>query len=417
MSGLSRQFPKKFLWGASTAAHQVEGGTHNQWSVWELENAHSLAAQAPYQYGDLDAWSDVAASAKRADNYVSGKACDHYRRYKEDFDLLEKLNLTAFRFSLEWSRLEPREGEWDAGEVEHYRRYLEELARRGITPIVTLVHFTLPVWFSEKGGFERRGNLPYFERYVEKVMSELGKHMKYIITINEPEVYADMSYRRGEWPPNLTSRLKAQQVVEHMISAHKKAARVIHAMNRRFKVSMAYSLAHIYPGDDAWLTRVSAAKAKWLRHYVLRRTYKANDFIGLNYYHTDRYYGSRVHNPDQRTNDLGWDMHPADIRHVIMDLHERYKKPIMITENGLADAADEHRSWWLLQTVGAIGEAIGEGANVIGYLHWSLLDNFEWDKGFWPRFGLVAVNYETMERTVKPSARVYARIVKKMGNT
>src|SRR5665648_558243 len=182
-------FPKHFLWGASTSAYQVEGNTHNQWSVWELENAKSLAARSPYHYSDLDNWNAISSQAKKPSNYVSGTASNHYERFEEDFALLEDMNMNAFRFSIEWSRVEPEEGAWNVEAIEHYKQYVKKLKQRDIEPVVTLFHFTLPIWFTQKGGFEKRRNVEYFVRFAEKMAEELGSSVKYFITINEPLVY------------------------------------------------------------------------------------------------------------------------------------------------------------------------------------------------------------------------------------
>src|SRR5690606_5391821 len=149
---------------------QVEGGNHNQWSVWELENAKSKAAQAKHQWEDLESWEMIKEEAQNPDSYVSGKAADHYNRYEQDFDLLQKMNMNALRFSVEWSRVEPEEGAWNVAAVEHYKNYAAELKKRGIEPVVTLFHFTLPVWFVAKGGFEKRANVKYFVRFAEKIV-------------------------------------------------------------------------------------------------------------------------------------------------------------------------------------------------------------------------------------------------------
>ena len=196
-------FPKRFLWGVSTSAHQIEGGNHNQWSVWELENAKSLAAQAPYQYDDLANWPDIRSAAKSASNYVSGKAANHYTLYEQDIQLVKKMNMNAFRFSVEWSRIEPEQGVWNAEAVEHYKSVLAELKKQDIEPIVTLFHFTLPVWFAKLGGFEKRANVDHFVNFSERILAELGSAVKYVITINEPEVYAIESYYRAKWPPQV----------------------------------------------------------------------------------------------------------------------------------------------------------------------------------------------------------------------
>ncbi len=415
MTKPSISFPKKFLWGASTSAHQIEGGNHNQWSQWELDNAKALAAQAEYHFADLESWPLIAARAKKPSNYVSDRAVDHFHRFESDFDLARSLNLNALRFSLEWSRIEPEEGVWSVEAIEHYRRYFAALQARGITPVVTLFHRTLPTWFADMGGFAKRANVQYYVRFVEKVLDEFGKDMKWIITIHEPEMYAGMSYLYGVWPPQVQHKWQMWRVVENMISAHNKAAKLIHKRGRRYKVSMAYNISHMYPGDDARLTQWSASLMDWVRnHYILSRTARSNDFIGLNYFMSDRVYGYRVHNPDHHHSDLGWDMQPYDLRYVLEMLSERYQKPILITENGVADMADESRQWWLTQTIRAMHTARIHGVDLLGYLHYSLLDGFEWDRGFWPRFGLIEVDNGTLERTVRPSAKAFARMIDKL---
>ncbi len=415
MTKLATSFPKKFLWGASSSAHQVEGGTHNQWTAWELENAASLAVAARYHFGDVVGFKQFEKQAKNPANYVSGKAVDHYNRYETDFDLLKKMNMNAWRFSIEWSRVEPEKDAWNSAAIDHYRSYLLALKKREITPIVTLFHFTLPEWFSAKGGFEKRANIKYFERFVAKIVDELGAHFRYVITINEPQVYAFESYSKGNWPPAHVSKREALKVLGNCIRAHNRVAKAIKQSSRKFQISMAYNIAHVYAGDDARLSEMSAHIVDFANnHYILKRTIKSCDFIGLNYYFSDRIYGYRTHNPNEYQSDLGWDMQPSDIRRVIEELHDRYNKPVFVTENGLADANDSRRQWWLKQTLEALSQAIKGGVPVIGYLHWSLTDNFEWDKGRWPRFGLFAVNYATMERTPRPSAVALAKILRKI---
>lgn len=412
-SGLN--FPKKFLWGASTSSHQVEGNTHNQWSVWELEHARTLAAQAGYHYGDLERWDDIKVQAKQPGNYVSGVAADHYNRYEEDFALLESMNMNAFRFSIEWSRVEPEEGAWNIEAIEHYKQYVRELKKRDIEPIVTLFHFTLPIWFCNKGGFEKHSNTKYFVRYAEKIISELGSDVKFIVTINEPRIYAYQSYRLGEWPPNVMSKWTHWRVLNNLARAHNQAAKVIHAVNRRYKVSIAKNSAYVYAGDNAILSRKYADFLQYTTDtYFLRKVVKQCDWLGVNYYFSDRVYGYRVHNPDMHLSDLGWDMSPANLEFVLLRLSDKYKLPIIVLENGLADATDEQRQWWLTQTISAMQRAIDEGVKLYGYLHWSLLDNFEWDKGSWPRFGLASVDYKTQKRTLRPSAVWYGKVIKKL---
>jgi len=406
-------FPKKFLWGAAISAHQAEGGTHNQWTVWELENAKSKAAQAAYHFEDLDSWQDVEKEAKDPNSYVSGKSADHYNKFEEDFDLLKKMNMNAFRFSVEWSRVEPAEGAWNVEAVEHYKHYAAELKRRGIEPVVTLFHFTLPVWFVKRGGFENRANVKYFVRFADRIIRELGSSVRLIITVNEPEIYANESYLAGNWPPNITSKPKAWRVINNLAYAHNKVAEAIHSINRRYKVSIAKNSNYFYAGDDALLSRKSTDFMQYFQDdYFLKKVVKNCDFLGVNYYFSNRVYGYRVHNPDERVSDLGWDLSPGDIQHALERLHEKYHLPIIITENGLADAGDAHRQWWLTQTLIAMQKAMSNGVKLEGYLHWSLLDNFEWDKGRWPRFGLAEVNYDTKERKLRPSAIWFGKIIK-----
>lgn len=406
-------FPKKFLWGAATSAHQVEGNTHNQWTVWELEHAKTKAAQAPHQWGDLDSWEYIAKEATDPQTYVSGSGVDHYTRYEEDFDLLQKMHMNAFRFSIEWSRVEPSEGAWSVEAIEHYKQYVAELKRRNIEPVVTLFHFTLPTWFTARGGFEKRANVKYFLRFADKIMHELGSSVRLVITINEPEIYAHESYRVGSWPPNVSSKKLYLRVLNNLAYAHNQTAQLIHGINRRYKVSIAKNSAYYYAGDDAVLSQKSTGIMQYANDdYFLRKVIKTCDFLGINYYFSNRVYGYRVHNPNERVSDLGWDMNPAHIQFALERLHEKYGLPLLVTENGLADANDEARQWWLTQTLIGMQKAMDNGVRLDGYLHWSLLDNFEWDKGFWPRFGLVHVDHRTKERTLRASALWFGKVIK-----
>ena len=410
-------FPKRFLWGAATAAHQVEGGNHNQWTVWELENAKTKAAQAEYHINEFPNWEHIRREARSANNYVSDKLADHYNRYLEDFDLLKQMNMNAYRFSIEWSRIEPREGVWDAAAIDHYREYVMSLKRLGIEPVVTLFHFTLPVWFAEMGGFEKRANVKYFVRFAEKIIGELGTNVRLIITINEPEVYATESYYQQNWPPAQNSKYLWWRVVNNMAYAHKQVAKTLHAKNRRYRISIAKNSNYFYAGDNAWLSEASAAVMQYFQDdYFIKKFIKHCDFLGVNYYQTQRVYGYRIHNPTDQLTDVHWTLAPGDLQYVLERLHRKYQKPMIITENGLADSEDTNRQWWISQTLIAMQKAMASGVELQGYLHWSLMDNFEWAYGKWPRFGLAAVDYKTGERTLRPSAHWFGRIIKKIRN-
>lgn len=411
------QFPKGFLWGATTSAHQVEGGNHNQWTVWEQENAKSLATQASHQYDDLPGWQRNKKLATTPANYVSGRAVDHYNRYEEDFDLLEQMNMNAYRFSVEWSRIEPEEGAWNAAALAHYKAYVAELKKRKIEPVLTLFHFTLPIWFAEKGGFEKRKNIQYFVRFAEKVMSELGSNIRYVITINEPAVYASESYHQGTWTPNLQNRTTMLRVLRNLAVAHKRTNKAIKQIQARAKVSVAYNSSYVYAGDDSKLSRATASLLQWSGDdYFLRKVSKHCDFLGVNYYFSNRVYGYRVHNPNHELSDLGWDLAPENLEYVLVRLWDKYKLPIMITENGIADGEDALRQKWLTKTIAAMQNAMKEDVKLIGYLHWSLLDNFEWAYGRWPRFGLAAVDYRNLNRSLRPSAVWFGKVIKHIRN-
>src|SRR5512139_2764276 len=172
--------PKQFFWGASTASHQVEGHTQNQWSVWERQRAEQLAKTAHKRYGWQPNWKDIEAQATNPANYISGHGVEHFEHYQEDFDILKKLNLNAFRFSIQWARLEPEEGKWNPAAVEHYKKYIHELRARHIEPFLNLWHWTMPVWFTDKGGFAKRSNIKYFKAYVQKIAEELLDEVDYV---------------------------------------------------------------------------------------------------------------------------------------------------------------------------------------------------------------------------------------------
>jgi beta-glucosidase len=409
------RFPADFLWGAVVSAHQTEGGNHNQWSVWELENARSLAAQASYQYGDLENWHSIERQAKSPDNYVSAKAVDHYHQYQHDFDLVKRMHMNALRFSVEWSRLQPEKDAWNVDEMQHYKEYVAALKQRGLEPIVTLFHITLPVWFVEMGGFEKRRNVRYFVDFAEKVISELGPAIQFVITMHEPDEYVRQSYLIGRWPPQDQSRSRAFRVLNNLALAHNRVAELLHAQSGRYKVSVAKNSAYIYPGDDAWLTVRASAAIQYIHDdYFLQKVMKTCDFIGVNYHGSQRIYGYRVHNDNKEISDLGNDLHPDHLAHALERLSERYKKPILVTESGIADATDRRRKWWLMQSIIAMQQALSSGVELIGYLHGGLLDSFEWDKGFWPRYGLYEVDRKSMKRSARPSAAWLSKVIKSL---
>jgi beta-glucosidase len=410
-------FPKNFYWGASTAAHQVEGGLHNDWTVWELANASQLAKNASHKLGNLANWPDIKAQAQDPHNYVSGEGIDHYHRYKEDFDIVEKLHMNAFRFGIEWARLEPEEGQWDQEAVEHYRQYVKELRTRGIEPFLNIWHWTVPVWFQEKGAFTKRANVKYFERFVQKISDEYGADLSYIITLNEPNVYASLGFVTATRPPQEKNYWQGAVAYWHLRLAHKRAYAILKTAHPHLQVGIAAQLGNIQakrPHNfmDVITTRVMRYAWNW---WFLRRTRNQQDFVGINYYFTDYYQNFRPQNPKAPVNDLGWYMEPEGIYPLMLRTWAHYKKPIFITENGVADANDQYRRWWIEETVIAMERALSEGVDLRGYFHWSLLDNFEWEAGWWPKFGLVEVDRKNgMKRTLRPSAKWFADLIKQL---
>lgn len=327
----------------------------------------------------------------------SGQAADHYNRFRDDFALAKKLGHTAHRFSIEWSRVEPKRGNWDKREIAHYREVLHELRRLGLVSFVTLHHFTNPVWL--KSGFENPESVERFGRYVEKVVEELGGLVDFWITINEPMILALKRYWLGSWPPGVErAPWRVWLVVRSLARAHRLAYQIIHKRLPKAHVGVA----------QHFVARLSPLADWWFNHSFLRKTRGTHDFIGVNYY-----FPRVVVGWSGPRSDMGWPIVPAGLTDVLLSVRQ-YKKPIYVTENGVADAQDRLRADFIRDHVRAIEAAQALGADVRGYLYWSLLDNFEWDKGFGPRFGLVEVDYKTMERRVRPSAYVYKAIIEQV---
>lgn len=410
-------FPKNFYWGASTAGHQVEGGVHDDWTVWELAHAKQLAQTAELRLGHLSVWDEIKEQAQNPHNYVSDRGVDHFNRYKDDFNLLQQLNMNALRFSIEWSRIEPKEGQWDEAAIEHYRQYIQELRQRDIEPFLNIWHWTVPTWFADKGAFCKRANIDCFIRFVQKISDEFGADLSYIITLNEPNVYASLGYLTGSRPPQEQNPWKAWSAFWNLRLAHKRAYALLKKAHPHLQIGIAAQLGNIQtkrPHNiiDVMTTKVMRYAWNW---WFLRRIRLQQDFIGINYYFTDYYKNFSPNNPHAPLSDLGWYMEPEGIYPLLLRAWSRFKKPIIITENGVADAHDQYRRWWLEETIIAMERALSEGVDLRGYLHWSLLDNFEWEAGWWPKFGLVAVDRQNhMRRTIRPSAKWFAELIKQL---
>jgi len=393
------KFPDDFLWGAATAAHQVEGNNHNDWSEWEKENMTRLSKKSGGKYPP--------------ENYISGRACDHYNRYEEDFDLAKEMGHNVHRFSIEWSRIEPEEGKFNEREIEHYRNVIRALRARGIEPFVTLWHWTMPVWFTKIGAFEKQENIKYFIKFCEYIVKEFHNDVKFWITLNEPEIYAVNSYLKGIWPPQKKNIASYLLVIRNLIKTHCDLYRVIKGINPDGKVGIAKNNIYFEANNKNISDHILKKFIDWWwNFYFLNRIKNQQDFIGLNHYFHNRIKNFKFNqNENKKISDMGWELYPEAIYYVLKCL-KKYNKPVYITENGLADAKDENREWFIRETLKNIHKAISESIDVRGYFHWSLLDNFEWDKGFWPRFGLVEIDYKTLERKRRPSSYLYEKIAK-----
>ena len=369
----------KFLWGAATSAYQVEGGNKNDWSETVFD---------------------------------AGQATGHYYHFEEDFGLAKSLGHNAQRISIEWSRIEPEKGKFNQEELEHYYKVISAIREKGMEPMVTLWHFTNPIWFARLGGFTNKKAEKYFSRYVNFVVGNLKNSVKFWITINEPMIYAANAYYKGIWPTQEFSPIFSYfKAINNLIKCHRTAYKIIHRHNHSAQVGIAKNNIHF--GDHGYPWRLLKKIAEyWWNSYFLNKISRQQDFIGLNYYFHKHigeiFFGKKEPHP---VSDIGWGIYPKGLYHILKDL-KNYKKPIYITENGLADAKDQKREQFIKDHVYWMKKAMNHGVDVRGYFHWSLIDNFEWDKGFGPRFGLIEVDYRTMERKIRPSAYAYKNIIK-----
>ena len=434
MTPYSEHFPDDFLWGAATAAHQVEGGTLNDWTSWEITNASNWAAEAGprIDYGNgrlpMSSWLRLAPEAVNPDNYISGQALDNWNLWREDIDLAQSLGMTALRFSIEWSRIQPNPYSFNRNALSHYVQIAQELRSRGMEPVVTLHHFTQPTWFSGQGGWERKEAPVIFDRFTKIVGQAMVdadiSGLSYSV-INEPE-QAVLSHLTGSHPPGKKNPYKYLHVVRNMAEGHNAAYDTLKAIDETSQVASALSVWDLEPKPNRFekvsKSLISAARPLVL-DYFRNRTVDQMDFIGVNHYMHNvidvskiyRNFGMWQNPKEEPRSDIGWFLHPESLRKVLLDV-ARHKKPVMVTESGVATQNDRVREHYLVDTIKAVKGAIDEGVDVKGYFHWTLVDNFEWPPiGWMGKFGLVAVDRETMQRTPKPSAYLYRDIIKRNG--
>ena len=411
------KFPDGFLWGASTASHQVEGGLRDNWTNWEHKNSTRLAQEAKEKFETISPiWEEIASEANDPQTYISGQGVEHWKLFHSDVELMRELNFTAYRFSIDWSRIEPQEGKYNTAVIQEYASMVSLLKKQGIEPFVTLWHWTVPQWFHDKGGWEWDGAPDAFSKFVAAITPELSKSVKFWITLNEPNVYTASSYLTGAWPPQKRSIVAHERVLRALSHAHERVRKVIKETNPSAQVGISQHLTDIQAGDNSPITNLHQICSNWAwNQRFLNGIQTTTDFIGANIYGRNTIKGlQRNQNENKKVSDLGWELYPPATLGALR-IAASYDKPIYITENGLADQRDLNREWYIKETLMYVHKALAEGIDVRGYLHWSLLDNFEWDKGFWPKFGLIAVDRKTLKRTIRPSARVYSAIIKDNG--
>ncbi len=372
------KFPEGFLWGSATASYQVEGGITN------------------------NDWAEAGRSGRVPE---AGMACDQFNLYDGDFAIAKGLGQNAHRFSIEWARIEPEEGVFDLDAIEHYRRVITSLKEKGMEPFVTIYHWTLPTWFAKRGGWLAKDSPKIFARYAKKVAEEYKDIVNFWITINEPMVYAGGAFLKGKWPPFNKNIFKFLKVSKRLAMSHNMAYKEIKLINNSFKIGVAKNQIHFEHSWDPFTFILSKFLISFWNQSFLLKIKNSQDFIGLNYYFHKKLGIESKH----EKSDLGWDIYPRGIYYVLMEL-KKYNKPVYITENGVADAKDLKRTKFIKEHLRWVYKAIQDKTDVRGYFHWSLLDNFEWAYGFEPRFGLIEMDYNTMERKIRPSAYEYKKI-------
>ncbi|RPE78170.1 MULTISPECIES: glycoside hydrolase family 1 protein [unclassified Frondihabitans] len=383
-------FPDGFLWGAATAAHQIEGNNVNS-NWWVHEHTPGTSIVEP-----------------------SGDAADSYHRFRDDIRTLAELGLNSYRFSIEWARIEPERGFVSRAELDHYRRMVDTCHEFGIEPIVTLMHFTVPRWFERDGFWRASDAADLFARYTEAALPVVSEGVRYVCTINEPNIAAMLA--GGEDASNLVAHGLPDpdlQVADALLASHKRSREVlsqVSGLKTGWTVATQAFKAVDEPGAAEKLREYAYPRDDWYLENA-----REDDFVGVQAY-TQTFIGPEGPRPvaeGLETTLTGWEFYPpaaAEGIRAAWELSEHV--PVMVTENGIATADDDRRIAYTQGALEGIHQTIEEGVDVLGYQHWSALDNYEWASGFRPTFGLIAWNKETFERTPKPSAHWYGEVAK-----
>jgi beta-glucosidase len=374
-------FPDGFLWGAATAAHQVEGGNwNNDWWAWE--HAPGTPCAEP-----------------------SGDACDHYHRYPEDIALLADLGFNAYRFSLEWSRIEPEEGEFSAAALGHYRRMAAACRDHGLEPIVTLHHFTTPRWVAVAGGWGEQATAERFGRFAARSGRALAADVKWVCTINEPNIVASMGYLTGIFPPGERDASRYRQAQETLAAAHRQAVAAVRDAMPDARVGLTLAMPDYQAAEPGAEPGLEALRGSDEAPFLAATA--GDDFIGVQTYSRVRMGLSGPLGPPLGAEQslMGWEFYPEALEATIRRAHEETGLPVLVTENGVAVSDDARRLEYVRRALAAAHRCLEDGLQVLGYCYWSALDNFEWALGYGPTFGIVAVDRASQRRTPRPSAR------------
>jgi len=403
-------FPKDFLWGAATSSHQIEGGNTNNWSKWEKETAEERAKNIPNWYAFPE---HLLTEAKDPLRRISGMASDSLHRWKDDIKAMKEMGLNSYRFSIEWSRIFTQKGLVNEEGLAYYRNLIEELKENGIEPMVTCWHWTIPIWADEEeGGFLSKKIDIHFREYIRVVAENFAKEVKYWMVLNEPDSIASKSFLLGDWPPCKKNIFSAAYFYYfRMVEWHKIGYEEIKRVNPQAQVGVAKPNVYIEPyNNHIWNVGIAKLGHFLFGELYLKRILKYLDYIGLNYYFHMKVGIRGERNDNDRVSDFGWWMRPDSIFNVLVHL-KQFNLPIYITEDGLADSKDQYRKWWLDETFEAMRKALRAGVDLRGYMHWSLVDNFEWAEGFWPKFGLVEIDPETFDRKIRKSGYHYRDLI------
>ena len=383
-----RRFPQGFLWGTATAAHQVEGGNwNNDWWAWEHQPGSPCVEP-------------------------SGDACDHWHRWPEDLRMLAGLGFGGYRFSLEWSRIEPEEGEWSLVALDHYRRMCAGCLEAGMEPVVTFHHFTTPRWVAARGGWADPATADRFTRFCERAARHLGDLVARACTINEPNIVAANGYLTGRFPPGEHDPEARHRVNEVFADAHAKAVAAIKAGpgGAPVGITLAMSDWQAVPGGEAQRDALRAADED-----LFLEAARGDDYLGVQTYTRRRVGPDGVLDPEPGVplTTMGYERWPQALGATIRRAAEVAAVPILVTENGIATDDDAERVEFVRHALDAVLDCLADGVDVRGYFYWSALDNFEWAYGYEPRFGLVAVDRQTQARTPKPSAAFLGEVARR----